>query len=135
MKLAACISAFLLSACGVESFTEDMKLRQAFNIYTAGNYSFSETCPGAGYIDGVMSISNEIVMVGHTVCNVTKLDFSSEPVGPKITLENCRSDGGDEAPATIIVEALGGRKSILHGWGDKPVQIYQCAKTKKKEPK
>lgn len=126
MKFWVFMYAFLLCSCGKAS--DDIRLHQAFEVYTIGNYSFSQTCPGEGFIDGTLSISKEIIRINHMVCDISKLTFSSNPIGPKLTLSNCRSGAGKEQNTSIIIEAKDNNLSILHNWKDTPMSIYSCPK-------
>jgi len=128
VKFVTSIVVLFLAACGVEGFTDDLRIRQVFEIYTVGDYSFKEVCPSPGYLDNTISIGKDSIRMGHTVCDITNLEFSTKPTGPKISLQNCRSDGGNEEPAIIIIESFGDGTTTLHGWGKKPVQIYTCPK-------
>ena len=130
MRFVAVITIIFLSACGGDSRSDDIKIRQAFNIYNEGNYSFVEPCPKSGLLDNTITIGKNSVRMGHAVCDIKTLKSSKKPTGFKISLANCRSDSGNEKPAIIIIEPLKEGKALLHGWGDKPVPIYTCPNTK-----
>ena len=114
------LTAFLIVSC-----TGAIKKQQAFEIYTAGEYTLLEECPSERIVEGSVNISRDIVQVDHTVCDVKGWDVSEEN-GIKMDLHNCRSDGGDEPARQIFLTVDDDYNQILRGWSDSDRKIIKC---------